>query len=938
MAEEQSRYSRLAEITKLINMKLDLREVLQHVVTAISEEIMRCDSVGIYLPQEDGTFRGYVGKPEVINGMTLDMHVVDPEYDLLMKEVIETRTSIYIPDTSKDSRPDKRAVEAFKIKSLLVSPIYYEQELYGLVYLFDYGIPMNLTQSEIESVEAYVNMAAVAIRNANNLTRKQALIEEKQLLLNVTRDLSLCSSLQEALDRCFYYLGKVLNNQNIGAHFVDPFAERQIRPASLSKDSDWTEEEWMETHYELKVDHTKDRLFKEVIDTKQSVMVPDVSIDERVNQDACRGFGIQAMYMIPLVAVGEVLGTITVVNLKEKGYAFSRSAMQLAESIVDATAPVLSNLIYMEKQELIIQQRTSELRQKNKELEGAFTELKQISQEKELILNSAGEGIFGMDLKGKITFSNPSATELLGYDYEDEVIGLCFYSIVKSELLTGDQPYDFSSYEKSKKDRSQTDEYFIRKNGELFPVEYVITPQRQGDMTVGSVITFKDVTTRKQMEEKIRYHAYYDSITNIPNRVLFQDRLIQALTFSEMHNRSMAILFLDLDRFKKINDTFGHGFGDSVLKEVAHRLKKVIPKEATVSRQGGDEFIILLPSVDGQDEAIHCAKEILNAFSNPFMINNQEIAIKTSIGISLYPDNGVTAETLVKHADVAMYKAKEMTGNQYQVYTPDIENRSLETIRLENDLYKALDQGNEFTLYYQPKFDVRSNTIIGVEALIRWQHPSLGLLPPKDFIPLAEETGLISKLGEWVLEESCRQMKEWYVDGLTNLSVSANLSPQQFKQNDLISIVKRILDETGLPPQNLELELTENLIIHNTEKTLSMIQALKKLGVKISIDDFGTGFSSLGYLKDFPVDTLKIDKTFIDDITINDNNAAITNTIITLARSLQLNVIAEGVETKEQVDFLEHNGCYLIQGFYFSRPVLPDQFVEKYTKISNKKG
>ncbi|KHE72793.1 EAL domain-containing protein [Halobacillus sp. BBL2006] len=938
MAEEQSRYSRLAEITKLINTKLDLREVLQQVVTAISEEIMRCDSVGIYLPQEDGTFRGYVGKPEVINGMTLDMHVVDPRHDLLMKEVIDTRSSIYIPDTSKDDRPDSRAVEAFKINSLLVSPIFYEQELYGLVYLFDYGIPMNLTQLEIESVEAYVNMAAVAIRNANNLTRKQALIEEKQLLLNVTRDLSLCSSLQEALDRCFYYLGKVLKNPNIGAHFVDPFAERQIRPASLSKDSDWTEEAWIETHYQLKVDHTKDQLFKEVIETKKAIMIPDVYEDDRVNHDACRGFGVQAMYMIPFVAMGEVLGTITVVNLKEKGNAFSRSAMQLAESIVDATAPVISNLIYMEKQELIIQQRTSELRQKNMELKGAFTELQQISQEKELILNSAGEGIFGMDLDGHITFSNPSATNLLGYDYEKEVIGLSFYTIVKSELLSGEQPYDFAAYEKSKKNREQTDEFFTRKNGDLFPVEYVITPQRQENKTVGYVVTFKDVTSRKQMEEKIRYHAYYDSITNIPNRVLFQDRLVQALTYSEIHNRALAILFLDLDRFKKINDTFGHGFGDSVLKEVAHRLESVIPKEATVSRQGGDEFIILLPSVDGEEEATFCARQILDKFAVPFMIHDHEISIKTSIGISLYPDNGVTAETLVKHADVAMYKAKELTGNQYQVYTPDIENRSIEVIRLENDLYKALDQGNEFTLYYQPKIDVRNHKVIGAEALIRWNHPTLGLLSPTRFIPLAEETGLITKLGEWVLEQSCRQMKQWYDEGLTDLVISANLSPQQFKQDDLTHIIRSILEETELPPENLELELTENLIIHNTEKTLSMIQALKKLGVKISIDDFGTGFSSLGYLKDFPVDTLKIDKTFIDDITINANNAAITNTIITLASSLQLDVIAEGVETKKQVEFLEQNGCYLIQGFYFSRPIEPEQFLQRYGKISNKKG
>jgi len=937
MAEEQSRYSRLAQITKLINTKLDLRDVLEHVVTAISEEITRCDSVGIYLPQEDGTYRGYVGKPALINGMTLDMHIVDPEYDQLAKEVIEKKKTIYIPDTSKDNRPDSRAVHAFKINSLLVAPIFYENELYGLVFLFDYGIPMDLTEDEIESINAYVNMAAVAIRNATNLTRKEDLIEEKQLLLDVTRELSLCSSLQEAIDKCFYYLSKVLKNNNIGAHFLDPGAELQIKPVSLSKNSDWTEDDWKSTHQQLKVDFTNDAAFREVVEKKHSIMIPDVSIDSRPNHEACTRFGIKGLYMIPLVAVGEVLGTIAIVNLEEKGYTYPRYVRQLAESIVDATAPVLFNLIYMEKQEWIINKRTSELTQKNKELEEAITNLQKISNEKELILNSAGEGIFGLNLDGKITFANPSAIELLGYANEDGIMGLSYKKIFY-QIDEADHFRKFVESDDADNNHSHSDSYFKKKNGSYFPVEYVITPQKQAEQIVGYVITFKDVTSRKQMEEKIKYHAYYDIVTNIPNRVLFQDRLNQALTYAELHNRSLAILFLDLDRFKKVNDTFGHGFGDIVLQKAAQRLESAMPKDATVSRQGGDEFIILLPSVKEEQDAVNYANKILQAFDQQFTINNQEIAIKTSIGISLYPSDGSGAEELIKHADLAMYKAKELSGNQFQFYSSDIDNRSIETIKLENDLYKALNDENSFMLHYQPKMNLETKEMIGMEALIRWDHPDLGLVPPHTFISLAEETGLITRLGEWVLKEACKQMNQWYMKGYKDWTVSVNLSPQQFNQNNLVSVVMRILNETHLPAENLELELTENLIIHNTCKTTTTIKQLKNLGIKISIDDFGTGYSSLGYLKNFPVDTLKIDKSFIDDITTNKNNAAITDTIITLANSLKLDVIAEGVETQDQIDFLQGRGCYLIQGFFFSRPLPPGQLIEEFVKKHSTKG
>jgi diguanylate cyclase (GGDEF)-like protein/PAS domain S-box-containing protein len=927
MFKEQMRYSRLAHLTKLINTKLELREVLQHVTTAISEEIVQCDSVGIYLPQEDGTFKGYVGKPQVINGWTLDMHVIDTDMDLLAKEVIETKKTIYIPDTSKDSRPDPRAVERFKIKSLLVLPISFEQDLFGLVFLFDYGIPMNLTESEIQTVEAYVNMAAVAIQNARNLTQKENLIAEKQLLLDVTRDLAMSSTLQESLDICFSYLGKVLNNYNIGVHLLDPIAERKIRPAKLSKDSDWSEEDWMRTHSKIKIDESNDAVFQEVIRTKKAVLIPDVFADDRPNHDLCRDFGMKGMFMLPLVSMGEVLGVIAVVELEEVNLVYSDAVMQLAQSIVDATASNLSNLLYMEKQEIIIQERTSEITVKNKELERVVAELQQLSREKELILNSVGEGIFGLDLDRKITFCNPAGVSILGYGSKEELIGQPASLIFNGGK--GEDEEDAPTSSDRDWDRREQDKRFYRSDNSSFPVEYVISSIKEKDEIVGEVVTFRDITQRKLMEEKIKYHAYFDSVTDLPNRVLLKDRLNQGIIQAQLNGEKLAVLYLDLDRFKVINDSLGHSYGDQLLRDVAKRLSRCVPKSATVSRQGGDEFTIYLPNIKSEKEVLDVVQLVMDSFTEPFQLMEHEIYIKTSIGISLYPDNGDSVETLIKNADTAMYKSKEISGNSYHFFSEGMERRTFESVKLENALYRALDQ-EELEVYYQPQIDYAANRIVGVEALLRWNHPQQGMIAPDQFIPIAEETALIVPIGEWILRKACRQLKEWQNRGYPMFSVAVNLSARQFEQNNLFAMVKNALSEADLSPEFLHLELTENLIIKNRDLTLKTMKELKGLGIKIAIDDFGTGYSSLGYLKSLPIDALKIDKSFLQDVTSDDDNAAITSTIITLAQNLNLSVIAEGVETHEHIEFLSARNCNLMQGYYFSRPMKAEEMTKDF--------
>jgi len=432
-------------------------------------------------------------------------------------------------------------------------------------------------------------------------------------------------------------------------------------------------------------------------------------------------------------------------------------------------------------------------------------------------------------------------------------------------------------------------------------------------------------TARRQAEERIRHLANYDELTGLYNRSMFSHRLGHALAQARRTDKPLAILFLDLDRFKNINDTLGHAAGDSVLREVAKRLGECLRESDTVGRLGGDEFVVLLEAMLQPMHSAAVAQKLLAAVARPFTFEGQEFHLTASIGISTYPADSKETESLLRNADIAMYRAKEQGKNNYQFYSAQMNVHTLERLALESSLRHALER-NEFVLYYQPKIDIGSRRITGMEALLRWQHPSKGLVPPMQFIPLAEETGLIVAIGEWVLRTACTQNKSWRAQGLPPLRVAVNLSARQFSHENLLQDVEKVLNETGLDPAALELEITESMVMRSPERTTILLNKLKTTGISISIDDFGTGYSSLSYLKRFPIDSVKIDRSFIKELPQDGEDAAITQAIIAMAHGLGLKVIAEGVETGEQVGFLRAHGCDEVQGYYFSKPVPAQEF------------
>jgi len=539
------------------------------------------------------------------------------------------------------------------------------------------------------------------------------------------------------------------------------------------------------------------------------------------------------------------------------------------------------------------------------------------------IYENTGEGIIIADSKGIIQAVNPAFTSINGYA-ADEVLGK-MPSMLRSTRHNDD--FYHAMWKKLNEEGKWSGEIWnCRKNGEDYPAWLNITaiydPQGKLQQYVG---LFTDITEHKQVEEKLRHQAYHDQLTGLPNRLMYSEYLGLALLQAERRNQMCSVMMLDIDHFKSVNDTYGHEFGDKLLIIVAARLRESLRKEDTLARIGGDEFTVLVSLIDEINKVAHVAEKILAAFTLPVSIDGTDIFITASIGMALYPNDGRDSETLLKNADAAMYRAKEQGRNNYHFYTADMNAQAQQRMSLENDLRWAIERG-ELAMYYQPKVGVKSGCIVGAEALIRWKHPTRGFVSPADFIPLSEENGLILPIGEWLLREVCGQISRWHDEGLVVPRIAVNLSGRQFQRQNLPDLLTRVIAETGIEADDLELELTEGTIMSNAEANIEMLVMLKRMGLSVAIDDFGTGYSSLSYLKRFPVDVLKVDYSFVRDITNDENSAELVRGIIDMAHGLKLKTVAEGVETQEQLEFLRKHGCDIIQGFLFSKAIPAEGF------------
>lgn len=529
------------------------------------------------------------------------------------------------------------------------------------------------------------------------------------------------------------------------------------------------------------------------------------------------------------------------------------------------------------------------------------------------------DGIAILNGKNEFIYMNDAHAELYGYDGPTEMLG-------RTWQMLYDEP-ERRRFDEEIMPRVHQHGHWrgqatgVRKQGEKFPMEVSLTPLENG----GLVVVARDITERNIAEDQIRHLAYHDILTGLPNRLLFKDRLTVALSRAQRERSRLAVLFLDLDRFKSINDSLGHNAGDHLLQAASDRIQSCVRESDTVARQGGDEFTVMLPLVGSADDAVLIARKILEVLRLPFLLDGDERFITTSLGISMYPDDGYDADTLIKNADTAMYQAKGLGRDNFQIFNPLINANTLERLALENGLRKAIER-DEFRVHYQPIYNIATGRIRGMEALVRWEHPELGLIPPGRFIYLAETANLMGRIGAIVLRTACLQLREWHDKGFRDLKLAINLSVSQLQQPDLVKIVADILREARLGKDAVELEITESGAMQNPEMTIKSLQELRRIGVGISLDDFGTGHSSLSYLKRFPIDTLKIDQSFVRDVTEDAETAAIVTAIIVMARTLKLQVVAEGVEQEGQRDFLLANGCELMQGFLFDKPVPADEF------------
>jgi diguanylate cyclase (GGDEF)-like protein/PAS domain S-box-containing protein len=650
--------------------------------------------------------------------------------------------------------------------------------------------------------------------------------------------------------------------------------------------------------------------FEKMKDSKvMYVSSPDELPAEAVaEKEFLKSRGVKSIVAVPMITDGVLKGLLTFSTLK------------LTKKWTD--------------EDLVLFRITAEMFANVIERKSSHQALKQNEDKFKELFNNAIDGIFIYELSeegipGKFIEVNDVACSKLGYSREE---------LLKMTPLDIAAPETVSEIEKTiKKLLNNTnltyEKIHMTKNGQKIPIEinaHIFNWNKQ--KVVQSIA--RDITDRKRAEETIRRQAYYDVLTNLPNRTLFKDRLEQGMKNAHHNKQMLAVMVLDLDRFKNINETLGHLLGDKLLVAVSERLLGVLHENETIARFGGDEFALLLPQLTQIEDATDHAQKIIELLAAPFKLNEHELHVTTSIGVSFYPDDGESSELVLKNAETAMYRAKDQGRNNYQLYASGMNVSAFKQLLMENSLRRALEK-EEFVVYYQPQISLTTQKVIGAEALVRWQHPDLGLVFPNEFIGLAEETGLIVPIGEWIIKKVCEQSKKWQADGFEKMCIGVNLSARQFQQLNLVSTIAKIIADTGLDPQCLGLEVTESIAMKNADFTIAALNEFKKMKIHLSLDDFGTGYSSLSYLKRFPLETLKIDRSFVRDITTDPNDAAIVNAVVALAHSLKLDVVAEGVETEGQLTFLKNHQCDSVQGYIYSHPLSEInflKFIKEYKK------
>jgi diguanylate cyclase (GGDEF)-like protein/PAS domain S-box-containing protein len=726
---------------------------------------------------------------------------------------------------------------------------------------------------------------------ARDITKRKRLETESRVISRIIRGVTSTANLDELLSLIHRSIRKVVSAENFFVALYDPDTELLSMQFFVDKYDEMPPPSRVGRSFSAYVFRTGEPLLCSDELAKEMIARGDV---EAVGTDSPIWLGV------PLKTPNGPIGVLVVQDYEDRNK-YSAHDVEFLTSVADQIA-------------LAIERKQAE------------DALRRSQERFELVTRATSDAIWDWNLETDELWWNEGFQKLFGYKGDE--VGTDVDSWMQ-RLHPQDRDRvvdDIHRHIESGKNK-WTDEYrFKRRDGSYaFVIDrgYVVhDADRKPVRMLGSMM---DVSERKVLEEQLTHQALHDPLTKIANRVLFRDRVDHALSKQRRDNSKLAVLFLDLDNFKSVNDSIGHGAGDKLLIAVAQRLQDCLRTSDTAARLGGDEFAVLVESIHSSDEATMIAERINAVFRQPFVIENKEVFMGTSIGIAQSGDHAVTADDLLRNADLAMYKAKNGGKGQYVVFEPQMHEALMERLELEDDLRLAIDD-RQFTIHYQPIVDLGSRQMLGMEARVRWNHPRYGMLPPMKFIPLAEETNLIVPLGEWILDEACRQVKRWsdQFAGSFDISVTVNISIRQFQQNELVHIVGRALENSGLKPSSLILEITESFMMQETESTIAKLHQLKKLGIRLAIDDFGTGYSSLSYLQRFPIDILKIDKSFVDKIGNGDEGRAVARAIIMMGDSLHLKTIAEGIERPEQIAALQNLGCEAGQGFHFARPLAPE--------------